>query len=197
MSTGFSNAAGTLTLAASGLWLVALLIFGLGLGFAEDFDTAVYLIWSAATLAAGVLTLIATLSLRQRRGNLGGLGTTGVVVLGIGVVVSVLTWATPLWMTIQGVGMLLVALSMRKDSVAPRTALFAYSSGMLIGAITFFVLTTLKVGTPDSYGDYPLAWGFGLAVGLIITVGGLLGIGRWLNNEQPSDANMPDHPLTA
>ena len=127
MSTPFSNAAGTLTLVAAGLWLIALIIFVLGLGFSEDFDTTVYLIWSAATLAAGVVTLIATLSLRQRRGNLGGLGTTGVVVLGVGVVASVITWAIPLWMTIQGFGMLLVALSMRKTSIAPRTALVAYS----------------------------------------------------------------------
>ena len=197
MSTPFSNAAGTLTLVAAGLWLIALIIFVLGLGFSEDFDTTVYLIWSAATLAAGVVTLIATLSLRQRRGNLGGLGTTGVVVLGVGVVASVLTWATPLWMTIQGVGMLLVALSMRKTSIAPRTALVAYSSGMLIGVITFFVLTAMKVGTPDSYGDYPLAWAYGLALGLTITAAGLYGIGRWLNSEQLADATSTNQPLNA
>jgi len=197
MSTRFSRTAGTVALVASGLWLVALIIFGFGLGFTEDFDTTVYLIWSASILAAGVLTFIAALGLRQRRGNLGGLGTTGVVVLGVGVVVSVLTWATPLWMMIQGVGMLLVVLSMRPISVAPRTALFAYGSGMLIGAITFFVLTAMKVGTPDSYGDYPMAWVFGLVVGLIIVASGLLGMGRWLNSEQPADANISDHPLTA
>ena len=197
MSKQFSNAAGTLALAASGLWLLALIIFGFGLGFTEDFDTTVYLIWSAAILTAGVLTFIATLSLRQRRGNLGGLGTTGVVVLGVGVVVSILTWATPLWMMIQGVGMLLVVLSMRPISVAPRTALFAYASGMLIGAITFFVLTAMKVGTPDSYGDYPLAWALGLVVGLIITAGGLLGMGRWLNSDQPADTNISADPSSA
>jgi hypothetical protein len=196
MSARFSRIAGTLALVASGLWLVALIIFGFGLGLTEDFDTTVYLIWSVSILAAGVLTFIATLGLRQRRGNFGGLGTTGVVVLGVGVGVSVLTWATPLWMIIQGVGMLLVVLSMRPISVGPRTALFAYGSGMLIGAITFFVLTAMKVGTPDSYGDYPLAWVFGLIVGLIIVAGGLLGMGRWLNSEQPADANISDHPLT-
>ena len=197
MSSRFSNAAGTVALVASGLWLVALIIVGFGLGFTDDFDTTVYLIWSVSILAAGVLTFIAALGLRQRRGNLGGLGATGVVVLGVGVVVSVLTWATPLWMMIQGVGMLLVVLSMRPISGAPQTARIAYGSGMLIGAITFFVLTAMKVGTPDSYGNYPMAWAFGLVVGLVIVAGGLLGMGRWLNSEQPADANISDHPVSA
>ena len=197
MSTRFSKTAGTVALVAAGLWLVALIIFGFALGLSEDSDNTVYFIWSASILAAGVLTFIATLGLRQRQGNLGGLGTTGVVVLGVGVVVSLITWAIPLWMMIEGVGMLLVVISMRPISVAPRTALFAYGSGMLIGAITFFVLTAMKVGTPDSYGDYPLAWVFGLVVGLIIVAGGLLGIGRWLNSEQSADAKISDHTLTA
>ena len=44
MSSRFSNAAGTVALVASGLWLVALIIVGFGLGFTDDFDTTVYLI---------------------------------------------------------------------------------------------------------------------------------------------------------
>lgn len=68
---------------------------------------------------------------------------------------------------------------------------------LLIGAITFFVLTTMKVGTPDTYGDYPLAWGFGLGVGLIIAAGGLFGMGRWLNSKQPAGTNLSDNPVNA
>lgn len=197
MSTRFSNTAGTLAQVGSSVWLIALIIFAFALGLTEDSETTVYFIWSASILVAGVLTFIATLGLRRRQEKLGGLGTTGVVILGAGVIVSLISWAIPLWMTIEGVGMLLVVLSIRPIGVAPRAPLFAYGSGMLIGAIIFFVLTSMKVGTPDSYGDYPLAWVIGLVVGLLIVAGGLFGIGRWLNSDQPTDDNISDRPLTA
>lgn len=192
--TKFTKTAGLAAIVASALWIVSLAIFWLG----RDSDgNTVYFIWSISVLVAGALTLIATIGLRRRLGGLGGLGIAGVIILGIGVVVSFVTWATQLWMAVEGVGMLMIALAAWPIRLAPRLATIAYGSGMLLGAITWGVLTSLKVGTPDSYGDYTIAWNMGWTVGGVIVAAGLLGIGLWLRGEEPADIETPDQAVTA
>jgi hypothetical protein len=194
--TEFTKTAGIFALAASGLWLASLAIIWLG-KFADDFDTWIYLVWSASILVAGAFTFVATLGLRQRHETFRRSGTVGLVILGFGVVLSIISWALPLWMTVQGVGMLLVVLAILPKGVAPRAASVAYGSGMLIGAILFGVLTAMKVGSPDQFGDYPLAWDIGITVGLGIVAAGLLGIGTWLRGEQPASVERSDQALIA
>ena len=193
MSSKFTNTAGSLALGASGLWLITLAIFWYGEDVFNDGNTTVYLVWTVSILAAGVLTFVATLGLRQRHSTAGTLGTVGVVILGIGVLVGIVAWAIPGWMLLQGVGMLLVVLAIRSEGLVPRPASLAYGSGMLIGVATHVVLTLMKVGTPDRYGDFPVAWRSGITVGLIIVAAGLAGIGTWLRSETPGDtAAMPE-----
>ncbi len=193
--TKFTKTAGLFAIVASALWLVSIATFWLDQG--SDGNTG-YFIWSISVLAAGALTLVATIGLRRRLGGLGGLGMAGVIILGVGVVVSFVTWATMLWMAVEGVGMLLIAIAAWPIRLAPRPATIAYGSGMLLGAITWGVLTALKVGTPDSYGDYPVAWNTGFTVGVFIAAAGLLGIGLWLRNEEPAPIDAPpDEALTA
>ncbi len=194
--TEFTKSAGAFALAASGLWLASLAIIWLG-KFADDFDTWIYLVWSASILVAGAFTFVATLGLRQRHETFRRSGIVGLVILGVGVVLSIISWALPLWMTVQGVGMLLVSLAILPKRVAPRAASVAYGSGMLIGAILFGVLTAMKVGSPDQFGDYPLAWDIGITVGLGIVAAGLLGIGTWLRGEQPASVERSDQALIA
>ena len=196
MPTEFTKTAGLFALAASGLWLASLAIMWLG-KFADDFDTWIYLVWSASILTAGVFTFVATLGLRQRHETFRRSGTVGLVILGVGVVLSIISWALPLWMTVQGVGMLLVALAILPNGVAPRAASVAYGSGMLIGSILFGALTAMKVGNADRYGDYILAWDIGITVGLVIVAAGLLGIGMWLRGEEPSVVERSDQAVTA
>lgn len=40
------------------------------------------------------------------------------------------------------------------------------------------------------------AWGIGITVGLVIVAAGMLGIGRWLNSEEPTDFDFSDQALT-
>ncbi len=194
--TKFTKTAGLFAIVASALWVVSIAIFWLAQG--SDGNTG-YFIWSINVVVAGALTLVATIGLRRRLGGLGGLGMAGVIVLGLGVVVSFITWATMLWMAVEGVGMLLIALAAWPIRLAPRPATIAYGSGMLLGAITWGVLTALKVGTPDSYGDYPVAWNTGFIIGIVIVAAGLLGIGLWLRGEEPADidTDTPDQAITA
>ena len=192
MPTKFTRTAGRFAFAASGLWLASLGLYWLGQSVADDWDTGLYLVWSACVLVAGGLTFVATLGLRRRGATSGVLATVGLVILGVGVVVSIVSWAIPAWMTIQGVGMLLVTLAIWPKAVAPRLAVAAYGSGMLIGVILYGVLTASEAGTPDKYGDYPLAWETGLVVGLVIVAAGLLGIGRRLHGEEPADVDSSE-----
>ncbi len=196
--TKFTKTAGLFAIVASALWVVSIAIFWLDQASDGNGNTG-YFIWSINVVVAGALTLAATIGLRRRLGGLGGLGIAGVIVLGLGVVVSFITWATMLWMAVEGVGMLLIALAAWPIRLAPRPATIAYGSGMLLGAITWGVLTALKVGTPDSYGDYPVAWNTGFIIGIVIVAAGLLGIGLWLRGEEPADidTDTPDQAITA
>jgi len=196
--TKFTKTAGLFAIVASALWVVSIAIFWLDQASDGNGNTG-YFIWSINVVVAGALTLVATIGLRRRLGGLGGLGIAGVIVLGLGVVVSFITWATMLWMAVEGVGMLLIALAAWPIRLAPRPATIAYGSGMLLGAITWGVLTALKVGTPDSYGDYPVAWNTGFIIGIVIVAAGLLGIGLWLRGEEPADidTDTPDQAITA
>ena len=199
MPTKFTKTAGTAAIVASALWVVSLGIFWLSQDAVSDWNTTGYLIWSISVLAAGALTLLATIGLRRRLGGLGGFGIAGVIILGLGVAVSFFAWATIVWMAVEGAGMLLIALAAWPIRLAPRPPTLAYGSGMLLGAIWWGVFTALKVGTPDSYGDYPIAWDAGLTVGVAIAAAGLLGIGLWLRGEEPADidTDSPDQAITA
>ena len=193
--TKFTNTAGLAGIAASVLWVAAVAIFWIG----QDFDnTSVYLIWTSSILAGGGLTAWATLGFRQRLGGLGRLGLAGFVILVIGVVLSFISWAIPLWMAMQGVGMLFISLAALPTGIAPKPATAAYGSGMLLGLVTFVVLRALEVGPVDEWGDYEVAWQGGLTVGLLVTAAGILGLGLWLRGEEPVDIDTtPDDALTA
>ena len=195
MPTKFTNTAGTMALGASGLWLAVLAFFWLEQNVNES-DNTLYFIWTVIILAAGALTFVATFALRQRHETSGRLGTVGLVVLGAGVLVGIVAWAIPGWMLIQGVGMLLIFLAIRPTGLAPRRPSLAYGSGMLIGVAVYGVLTLMKVGTSDQYGDYPVAWGAGITVGLIIVAAGLAGIGTWLRSEKPADTATTEQTPT-
>lgn len=196
--TKFTNTAGFAAIAASALWVAVVAIFWIG--SAGDFDdTPAGLAFFASMVGAGALTAWATAGVRQRLGGLGWLGLVGLVILGIGVAVSIVVfWAIPLWMGVQGLGMLLVALAAWPIGVAPKPATAAYGSGMLLGLVTFVVLRAMEVGPVDGWGDYEVAYQAGLTVGLVITAAGILGLGLWLRNEEPADIDTtPDDALTA
>jgi hypothetical protein len=181
--TTFTRRAGLLAIIAGGFWLLA----GV-LGIATNGENWQYYGFSLAVLVAGVLAVIAMVGLGKRVGGLGAFGLAGTVIASIGVLLSVVAWAVPLWMSIQGIGLLLIGIGVfRVGTTVPRNGILLASSAFLIGPIAFFVLAELEVGWQDSYGDYPLAWIISGIVGFVLMAAGLFITGHWLRSEEPVD----------
>jgi hypothetical protein len=189
--------AGTISLFAGGLWLAAGLIYLLTR--AEDSNggdnwQVYYAIFSAAILTAGVLTILAMVGVSKRSGGLGTLGMIGLGVAALGVAGSILAWAIPLWMSLQGAGLLLFGIAAMRNGTAPKPATMLAMLGFPVGIISFAALNAAEVGSVDSYGDHPLAWAIGAAIGMVIVAIGLIGWGRWLRAEEPADIDATAIP---
>jgi hypothetical protein len=135
----------------------------------EGFPQQIWVIGWLALIVAGVMQLIAVV--RATRQSRGVSIWAGIGLLGLGLAASVVVaWAVVIWAPLYAVGMLLVGAAARN-----RVALLT-GAGFAMATVAFFVLTTLAVGRPDSYGDYPTA---GVAALLIATVGAALGMLVW------------------
>jgi hypothetical protein len=194
--TTFTRRAGTFALISAGFWLATagLYVFGRD---SSDGEVAAYMIFSAGILIAGVFLLLAMFGMGKRLGGLGVLGVSGLVITLVGVAFSVLAWAIPFWMGLQGIGLLLFGIAVLRSDLAPRWSTLLASAGFILGVIAFFALTELEVGTPDSYGDYPVAWGASLVTGTVIVSLGLIGWGVWLRSEEAVSTDNDTPAITA
>lgn len=190
MPTPFTVRAGNLALIAAGAWIVAVLLIGLSTWFDPDGWLPLYLAIMAFVTVAGTLGLVAMMALGTRMGGFSTIGTIGLVVVGIGVVVAfAMTWALPLWMPIQGLGFLMIGLASTRSPEVPRSGVIALGSGFVTGSIVFFIANVAEVGWSDSWGDHPVAWFLGVGVGSVIVALGLVIVGRWLAGEEPVSAD--------
>jgi hypothetical protein len=184
--------AGTFALAAAALWLIAAAVWWLDY---DDGNTG-YMIFSAAVLTAGVLSLLTMIGVSKRLGGLGAFGMAGLIITGLGVLISIVAWAVPAWMGLQGAGMLLFGIAVLKSDIAPKWATLFVSSGFVIGTIAWFIGVAAEVGEPDSYGDYIVAWQIATVVGATLLAAGLIGWGLWLRSEEAIDIDI-DHETPA
>ena len=198
MPTKFTNTAGLAGIVASVFWIAAAATLLFADAVISDWVGA-YFIYFAAVSSASAMTLFATAGLRVRHGGLGTLGLAGLIIAGVGLAASVvISWALPFWMTIQGLGYLLVALAVLPMRVAPRLPVILYGTGLLLGSITFAIARVMEVGSIDEWGDYPLAYEIGGVAGFAFIAAGLLGLGLWLRGEKPAPIDAPpDEALTA
>jgi hypothetical protein len=191
--TRTTRRAGTFVFIAAGAWLAAAGAFVLETTFTDQWQVY-YGAFSALILGGGVFTLLAMLGVGKRLGGLGPVGAIALTIAGLGVAASLVAWAVPFWMGLQGIGYLVFASAVRSRDTAPRPSTLAVASGFIIGAAVFVVANFAKIGWTDSYGDYPLAWAIGAATGLLILGGGLIGWGTWLRSEQPADIDTTPIP---
>lgn len=197
MPTWNTTRAGFFALMSAGLWLAAATIYIVdsAADVFSDWNQFDYLLYSVIVLAAGVLGLFATIGIRKRCGGLGAIGMIGLVLIGLGVVASIIAWAFPLWMGLQGVGYLLFGFAMLRRGIAPKWSTLLVSSGFLVGVVTYAVLTLAEVGPTDSYGDYPVAWTTGATVAMGLVSLGLIGWGVWLRNDDRVDFDAAVLPV--
>jgi hypothetical protein len=194
--TRTTRRAGTFAFIAAGAWLAAAGAFALETIFADQWQVY-YGVFSALILVGGVFTLLTMVGLGKRLGGLGTVGIVALAIAGLGVAASLVAWAIPLWMGLQGIGYLIFASAVRSRDTAPRPSTLAVATGFIIGVAVFIVANLAKVGWTDSYGDYPLAWAIGTATGLLILGSGLIGWGTWLRSEEPADIDTDATPIHA
>ena len=142
----------------------------------EDSPMAFYLIGALLLALAGVFTFLAIL--RHTRAGVANRGTliTGYVFYGLGFAVTVLVaWAAPVWMILYGIALLLVASAVGRI----RPAIRFMGLAMLAAVAAQIGLTALKVGTPDSYGDYPVAWTTALLIATLGAAAGTYALSRY------------------
>lgn len=203
--TSFTRTAGTTAIASAITWVAALTVLGIAAvvpssfrsdptAFIPDAETIATMIGATLVLLAGVFLIVTLVGLVRRHGGLGAIGMIGFGISTLGVVASFIIWAVVLWMPLMGIGLVVFSFAVLQRDIAPRIPTALLGGGMLTGSVLFFVLRWLEVGQPDQWGDYPLAYGIGITVGVVTTAIALLGIGRWLRSEEPID--LPTEPLT-
>lgn len=133
----------------------------------EGLPLAAYLLGTAAVLAAGATMLATVLMDDVRTRSATTWVGVGLLILALGLSV-IAAWALPAWAALYGVGMLWLAASRRVGTFG-----WIVSVAFLASTAAFFTITTLKLGTPDTYGDYPAASATAL---LLATVGASIGM---------------------
>jgi hypothetical protein len=159
-------------------------------------EVAVGLVAFATLVGAAVLTTVVVIGLDRRHGGLGPLGNIGLVLVGVGVVATLMFWFVMGWGTLLAAGMLLIAIAVRARGLAPSRATIAFGSAWAVGVAVWSILRIMEVGTRDEWGDYPVVSPVAIAVGVAILMPGLIGLGRWLSTETPQDLDSPE-PLAA
>ncbi len=122
-----------------------------------------YVAFNVALLIGSVL-IVAAASWATQEGGRRGLRRTGLIVSCVGVAATLVAWALPLWMTVIGVGLVMVAIASGRRFVA------LLALGQVAGIAALFVGIAAEVGEPDGYGDYPAAVGIALIATAAITI---------------------------
>jgi hypothetical protein len=144
-------------------------------------------------LAAAALTVVTAIGLVARHGGLGAAGIVGLVLVGLGSLLTLVGWFLAGWMTLCGIGLAVIATAVHRRGLAPRWPTILLGSGLGIGLLAFLGTRALELGSPDEWGDYRAPQVVGLVLGSVVVAAGLVGIGRWLASEEP----VPHGVLTA
>ncbi len=168
-------------LIAAAAWLTVPIAWSIGADFEGNVLT---LLGWVALVVAGVFSLLAMLGITSAH-NRGPMVKTGIAVQALGMVATVVVfWAVPLWAGLYAIAMVLYAIRLPQV----RRATLIVAGAMAAAVVAFFVLTALQVGTPDSYGDYPVAWATSY---FLATIGGAVGNFVLSRREVSPKSNIP------
>jgi hypothetical protein len=146
-----------------------------------------YLVSSIALFVASLLTLV-VLWRATSDGARSPMRVVGLAVTSLGVLSTVVAWALPLWMTLLAVGYGLLFVSMGQSRLRPVVLL---AGAQLLGMAFLFAGMAAEVGRVDEYGDYPAAFGIGLAVTAVATIVSLYLLDRSLDADATPALQRP------
>ncbi|MBT8250905.1 MAG: hypothetical protein KJN81_11630 [Acidimicrobiia bacterium] len=154
--TDFSERTRVFAQIAAVAWVISSVIWSVVAGFnrfGEDGNVMNLIGW-VVLVAAGVFTLLAMLGVAPAH-HRSPVVKAGIAVYALGLAATVVVfWAVPLWAALYSIAKVLFAIGLPQV----RRATLIVAGAMAAGVAAFVVLTALRVGTPDSYGDYPIAW---------------------------------------
>ena len=134
-----------------------------------------WMIGWAALVVAGVLTLWMVVRRFDRTHNSSSFVAAAFAIYGLGLAASVIVgWALVVWMTLYGAALLMFAGGMGNLRRVTRFV----GGAMLAGVAAQIILTMMKLGTPDSYGDYPIAWTTSMYIATVAAAIGLYAASR-------------------
>jgi hypothetical protein len=191
--TRFTVQAGTISLVAAALWAVAFVGWAIGARIEQtsgEWNGGAQIFWMlgvVALISAVALSGVVMLALRERLGGLGLMGNVSLLLMALGGVACLAAWLIMGWGVLIAAGTALFGVAMLRVDVAPRLPAAAFGGAWTLGVLTWVGIRVAEVGTADEWGDYAAAlWGF-VIVGTTIFALGLVGLGRWLQAEQPAD----------
>lgn len=186
MPTQFTRVAGTAALIAAGLWIPAAVAALWGLSdVLGGWTQGSYEATRALVVAALLCTLVAFAGTLIRTG--GGRDPLTISVFAAGGL-SVLVMGVAPWSWVASAMPLafagwLVMLRLQTNGLGSPTHWLLVAAWPL-GSATVILLEGLRVGTKDSYGDYPVAFMIGFTLAATLFALALVSIGRWLRSEE-------------
>lgn len=187
--TSFTVTAGRLgSFAAAGWILVPILMIASELadrasGRWEGPPQLLFMVGSALMMISAALTTVLVVALVERHGGLGIVGSVGIGLAALGAMATFVSWFYPGWVSLMGLGAVVMAIAIHRRSLSPRWPTILFGSAWLVAAGLTLTLDVLGVGTPDQWGDNRTAILAGLTAGSVVYAAALVGLGRWMVQE--------------
>ncbi len=189
--TQFTKTSGQVAFVAAMAWIMVAVGFSgsyiaeRSVGEWEGPALGLFLLGQLSLLTAAALTVVTFVGLFQRHGGLGVIGMAGIAIAALGNAAGLIGWFVYGWGALIGVGALLIAGALLRRGLAPTLATVMIGTAGLWAAAIGGLLWLMEAGPRDQYGDYPLVGLTSVGVGCTLLAVGLVGMGRWLWNEQP------------
>ena len=144
--------------------------------FVDDGDEweLAYMIFSAALLLAATVTVALVAGVTEAN-NHRWLRAAGLAIAGVGCLSAIVAWALPLWMTLLGGGLAVVAFA---STPPQRRGIATLAGAQLMGMAVLIGAIEGQVGRRDEHGDYPAATGIALTVTAVLVIVALFQLAR-------------------
>jgi hypothetical protein len=153
---------------ACGLWIGVVAIATTTWNNAADWQMW-YAAYTLILIAAVAVTAAIALSV-ARNGLRGPVAWVGVAATVIAVGTATVAWALPFWMGSIALGYAVLAIGVSKH----RRGLAALAVAQLAGVLAVLVGEAVGIGTPDEWGDHPIAQLIGMMTVAVLTIGSLV-----------------------